>query len=107
MEWLEGLIGAGAVTTLWTLAKILAIVVPVILCVALLTLAERKVIGYMQLRLGPNRVTFFGVPYLRGWAQPFADVFKLVFKEVIIPTGANKFLFLLGPMMVLMPAMAA
>jgi NADH-quinone oxidoreductase subunit H len=107
MEWLEGLIGAGAAATVWTLAKILAIVIPVIVCVALLTLAERKVIGYMQLRLGPNRVTFFGVPYLRGWAQPFADVFKLLVKEVVIPSGANKFLFITAPVLSLMPALAA
>jgi NADH-quinone oxidoreductase subunit H len=90
---------------LWTLVKtlvfIIAIAIPLILGVAYLTLAERKVIGYMQVRIGPNRVGPLGL------LQPFADVFKLVFKEVIIPTGANKFLFLLGPMMVLMPAMAA
>jgi NADH-quinone oxidoreductase subunit H len=107
MEWLEGLIGTGAAATLWTLAKILAIVIPIILCVALLTLAERKVIGYMQLRLGPNRVTFFGVPYLRGWAQPFADVLKLLVKEVVIPSGASKFLFITAPVLSLMPALAA
>ncbi len=90
---------------LWTLVKtlvlIVAIAIPLILSVAYLTLAERKVIGYMQVRIGPNRVGPMGL------FQPFADVFKLVFKEIIIPTGANKFLFLLGPMMVLMPAMAA
>ncbi len=107
MNWLEGLIGFGATHTLWTLAKILAIVIPVILCVALLTLGERKVIGYMQLRLGPNRVTFFGVPFLRGWAQPFADVIKLLIKEVVIPTGSNKFLFITAPVLSLMPALAA
>ncbi len=107
IEWLEGLVGGPAAVTLWTLAKILAIVVPVILCVALLTLAERKVIGYMQLRLGPNRVTFFGIPFLRGWAQPFADVIKLLVKEVVIPSGANRFLFITAPVLSLMPALAA
>jgi NADH-quinone oxidoreductase subunit H len=107
MDWFENFIGPGGTLTLWTLAKILAIVVPIILCVALLTLAERKVIGYMQLRLGPNRVTFFGLRFLRGWAQPFADVFKLLIKEVVIPSGANRFLFIAAPVLSLMPALAA
>ncbi len=91
----------------WTLVKIIAIVVPLMLAVAYLTLAERKVIGYMQVRIGPNRVTFFGIPWLGGWAQPIADGLKLLVKEIIVPSGANKFLFVLAPIMAIMPALAA
>jgi NADH-quinone oxidoreductase subunit H len=97
----EELIGTGGVTALWTLAKIVAITVPIILCVAYLTLAERKVIGYMQARIGPNRVGY------KGLLQPFADVLKLLLKEVIVPSGANKYLFLLAPVLSIMPALAA
>ena len=59
----------------------------IVIAVAMLTLAERKVIGYMQLRIGPNRVSFFGLPILRGLAQPFADVIKLLLKEIIVPAA--------------------
>jgi len=85
----------------WTLAKILIIAVPIILCVAYLTYWERKMIGFMHVRLGPNRVGF------RGLLQPFADVFKLLTKEVIIPSQANKVLYIVAPVVTLMPALAA
>lgn len=85
----------------WNLAKIVAIVLPIMGCVAYLTLAERKVIGFMQVRIGPNRVGYYGL------LQPLADGIKLLFKEVILPTAANKFLFLLAPVLVLAPALAA
>jgi NADH-quinone oxidoreductase subunit H len=91
----------------WTLLKIVAIVLPLMACVAYLTLWERKVIGWMQVRIGPNRVTFFGIRWLGGLAQPIADAFKLMFKEIIVPTGANKFLFVLAPVMAIAPALAA
>ena len=91
----------------WTLLKIVAIAVPLILGVAYLTLAERKVIGYMQVRMGPNRVTFFGIRWLGGLGQPIADAFKLLTKEIIIPSGANRFLFILAPILSIMPALAA
>jgi NADH-quinone oxidoreductase subunit H len=86
---------------LWTIAKIVAIAVPVILSVAYLTYVERKVIGYMQVRVGPNRVGPFGL------LQPFADVIKMLFKEIVIPTGANRWLFFIAPMLSLAPALAA
>ncbi len=86
---------------LYTLIKIIVIVVPLLLGVAYLTFAERKVIGYMQVRIGPNRVG------PRGWLQPIADALKLLFKEIIIPTNSNRFLFLIAPTISIAPALAA
>jgi NADH-quinone oxidoreductase subunit H len=88
-------------STVW----IVVITVVLIICVALLTLWERKVIGWMQLRRGPNRVRLFGL--LPGVGQPFADVLKLLMKEVVIPANSNKFLFRLAPIIALVPAFAA
>ncbi|HEY8054029.1 MAG TPA: NADH-quinone oxidoreductase subunit NuoH [Steroidobacteraceae bacterium] len=88
-------------STVWSVV----ITVVLIISVALLTLWERKVIGWMQLRRGPNRVRIFGL--VPGLGQPFADVFKLLMKEVIVPTNSNKFLFRLAPIITLVPAFAA
>jgi NADH-quinone oxidoreductase subunit H len=88
------------------LLKIALIIFPLMGLVAYYTYAERKVIGHMQVRQGPNRVGFFGFRML-GLGQPIADAVKLMFKEIIIPTGANKVLFLLAPMVMLAPALAA
>ncbi len=82
-------------------AKIIAIVLVLLLCVAYLTFLERKVIGYMQTRIGPNRVGLFGL------GQPFADVIKLLNKEIIIPTVSNHFLFVIAPIISLGTALAA
>ena len=88
-------------TVLLILGKIILILIPLMLCVAYITYAERKIIGYMQIRIGPNRVG------PRGWLQPIADAMKLLFKEVIIPSKADKFLFLIAPGLSIMPALAA
>ncbi len=95
------------VDTAWILAGIVVIVAPLFVAVAYLTLWERKLIGWMQIRIGPNRVTFFGIPWLGGWAQPVADGVKLLFKEIIVPSNASTALFIVAPIMMLMPAMAA
>ena len=87
--------------TIWTVLKIVAIIVPLMLGVAYYTLAERKVLGFMQVRPGPNRVGYWGL------LQPVADGLKLLMKEVIIPTNSNKFLFLAAPVLALAPALAA
>ena len=83
------------------LLYIVAILLPVILSVAYLTFAERKIISYMQARIGPNRVG------PRGWLQPIADVIKLLFKEIIVPSSSDRFLFVLAPMLALAPALVA
>lgn len=100
LEFGNGVFG-GAWPTVWSLAKIVAIVLPLLVLVAYLTLWERKLIGWMHVRLGPNRVGFAGL------LQPWADAVKLIFKEVIAPAQADKPLFFLAPVMVMMPALAA
>ncbi len=84
---------------------ILALTVVLILSVAYLTLWERKLIGWMQVRRGPNRVRIFG--FFPGMGQPFADVIKLLLKEIVIPARSNKALFRLAPAITLIPAFAA
>jgi NADH-quinone oxidoreductase subunit H len=86
---------------IWTVIKIFAIILPIMGGVAYYTLAERKVLGFMQVRPGPNRVGYWGL------LQPVADGIKLLCKEVIIPTNSNKFLFLAAPVLALTPALAA
>ncbi|MBF0460186.1 MAG: NADH-quinone oxidoreductase subunit NuoH [Magnetococcales bacterium] len=86
-------------TLVWTLIKIILLVTPVMIGVSYYTLAERKVIGAMQVRLGPNRVGFFGI------LQPFADALKLITKETMIPQGAKKTVFFLAPALTLIPAL--
>ena len=86
---------------LWIVAKIVIIVLPLLGCVAYVTMGERKVISYMQRRIGPNRVG------IRGLLQPIADVIKLITKEIIVPTQSNNFLFIIAPMLSLAPALVA
>jgi len=102
-----GFLPQPALAVLIILLKIVIIVLPLMGCVAYLTLAERKVIGYMQVRNGPNRVSLLGLDFLRGWGQPIADAFKLMSKEIVVPDGANAFLFLIAPVVALGPALAA
>jgi NADH-quinone oxidoreductase subunit H len=96
-----GLLGPTAWLVVWSLIKIVCVVLPLLGCVAYLTLWERKAIGWTQIRPGPNRVGPFGL------LTPIADAVKLIFKEIIRPTAASKGLFFLGPVMTIMPALAA
>ncbi len=88
-------------TTVWYALLAVMIFLPIIIVMAMLTYAERRVIGSMQARVGPNRVGPFGL------LQPFADVIKLLVKEVVVPTRSNKVLFLIAPLLALVPALAA
>ncbi|MEK7734084.1 MAG: NADH-quinone oxidoreductase subunit NuoH [Pseudomonadota bacterium] len=103
----EFLLSAWNILPMWLqtgvviLLKIVALLIPLLLAVAYLTYAERKIIGYMQVRLGPNRVG------PKGWLQPLADAVKLLFKEIIVPTNASRYLFLFAPVLAFAPALVA
>lgn len=100
-QFLNDFLPESFVTLIIILIKIVMIVVPVILLAAYTTYAERKIIGFMQVRIGPNRVGPLGL------LQPIADTCKLIFKEVVIPTQSNRFLFLIAPLLAMGPALAA
>jgi len=91
----------GIVTVVWTVIKVMLIIAPLLLVVAYTTFAERKVIGWMQVRIGPNRVGPWGL------IQPLADGLKVLLKEVVIPANADKVVFLLAPVFAFAPALIA
>src|SRR5471032_2357325 len=86
---------------IWAMIRIVVVLLPLMGLVAYLTLWERKLIGWIQIRVGPNRVGPAGL------LQPIADALKLLFKEIVIPAKAAGGLFVLGPIMTIMPALAA
>jgi NADH-quinone oxidoreductase subunit H len=102
-DWLAGEITPYWTTPLLTAVQIAMVMIGLILTMAFYTLAERKVIGWIQSRKGPNRVNLLWVP---GLGQPFADVVKLLFKEILIPANASGFLFRLAPFLAMVPALA-
>src|SRR6266481_653486 len=102
-DWLSGAITPYWTFPLLTLVQAAIVTVGLILTMAFYTLAERKVIGWIQARKGPNRIGGLLIP---GLAQPFADVVKLLFKEIVIPSDANGFLFRLAPFLALIPSLA-
>jgi NADH-quinone oxidoreductase subunit H len=101
VAWFGSQWGPAVYTTAADIVFIVCIVAPLMLCVAYLTLWERKLIGWMQIRIGPNRVG------PRGLLQPIADAVKLLLKEIIVPTNADRGLFILGPILMIAPAVAA
>jgi len=101
-DWLSGVITPYWSYPLLTVVQALMVLVSLILAMAFYTLAERKVIGWIQARRGPNRVNLFWIP---GLGQPFADVVKLMFKEIVIPADSNGFLFRLAPFLALVPSL--
>src|ERR1700684_3699076 len=102
-DWISGYITPYWTTPLLLAVQTLMVMISIILTMAVYTLAERKVIGWIQARRGPNRVNLFWVP---GLGQPFADVIKLLFKEILIPADASGFLFRLAPFLALVPSLA-
>jgi NADH-quinone oxidoreductase subunit H len=106
-EWLDGLITPYWSFPLLTLVQAAIMTISLIVVMAFYTLAERKIIGFIQARKGPNRINIPLVPsFLDGWVQPFADVIKLMFKEIIIPADSNGVLFRLAPFLALIPALS-
>lgn len=104
MDWLRSIwqmVPPSAQHLITVLLGTAVVIAVLLLCVAYLTFAERKIIGYMQIRIGPNRVG------PRGWLQPIADGVKLLMKEVTVPVRANRVLFYLAPVLSMAPAMAA
>ena len=97
MDWLINLYNEYAVF-INTLAAVVAVIIPLFVAVAYTTWLERRVIGAMQVRVGPHRIGW------QGLLQPWADMFKLIFKEIVIPANANKVLFVIAPVITLVSA---